>query len=133
MEKKKSRKSKERLFFSEKERAELRAKFKRKKPGDPSLEFCNVLASEAREDSVEGKGHPLGLCYHKYTELVGAKDFRLSSQAQADEFGLFFGKVMRSIKKCKEEGDVNADAVWDFLLYGGKAPWDKAQSDKKEK
>lgn len=130
MEKGKRRKSQDKLYFSEKERAELRSTIPAR-TGKSNLEGCDEIALMVEEDPEAAKGNLAGLCYEKYTQLLGIKGYRLS-EAQADEFQLFFAKVMRTIGKCIKEGDVNADAVWDFLLYGGKAPWDKAQSGKKK-
>ncbi len=128
---KKRRKVKDKLYFSEKERAELRSTIPAR-TGKSNSELCAEIALRVEEDPEAAKGDLVGLYYEKYTQLVGIKGYRLS-EAQAEEFPLFFVKVMRTIKKCIKEGDVNADAVWDFLLYGGKAPWDKSQFCKKEK
>ena len=128
MESKKRKKTKEKLYFSEKERAELRATIPAR-TGESNFELCAEFALRAEKDPEAERGHPAGLCYDRYTKLVGVKGYRLSED-QADEFELFFVKVMRTLKKCTKK---EAETIWDFLLYGGKNPWDKAQSGKKEK
>ena len=128
MESKKRRKVKDNLYFSEKERAELRSTIPAR-TGESNLELCAKIALRVEEDPEAAKGDLVGLYYEKYTKLIGVKGYRLS-EAQADEFELFFVKVMRTLKKCTKK---EAEAVFDFLIEGGKAPWDKTQSGKKGK